>query len=61
MSTTSWIIISVMFILIAWDVYLYSKDKKTISQYIREYARISMGVTFLFGYLMGHWFWPLGG
>ncbi len=46
--------------LVAYDIWAYTGNAKTISRVIWETSETSDLVPFLFGLLMGHWFWPRG-
>lgn len=55
---TTWIIIASALIWIGWDIYLYANDKETISDKMTKWGARMMGMVFLIGFIMGHWFWP---
>lgn len=55
---TAWILIVTALVWLFWDLYVWYKGDKTISEYINEWAG-KIPVQFIFGVLCGHWFWPL--
>jgi hypothetical protein len=55
--TTTWIMIGTATIWLIWDVYLYAKEKETISEKMYKASKVSTIVPFMFGVLCGHWFW----
>lgn len=59
MDATAILIVSTCFIWIIWDIYVWTKGKKTISQHIRSWSDVSMPIVFLSGFVAGHFFWPL--
>ena len=61
-STTSWVIIGILFIILLYDMWAYAKagTKGTIShKIIMEWSRKYPAFTFAMGFVMGHLFWPL--
>lgn len=38
------------------DLYLYLKDKETISVKLNAWAKEMMAIVFIIGFLCGHWF-----
>ena len=42
---------------IIWDVYLYVTNKETISRKINKWGLNILPLTFIAGFLCGHWFW----
>ncbi len=63
MSDRGWtvvILLAVVALVGAWDVYVafFNREKDdTVSEVVRELARRHPLVPFLFGLLMGHFFW----
>jgi len=57
MSVTSIILLSAIGLLLAWEVYVLIARKETISQSIWAWTKQTSLVPFLFGLLMGHFFW----
>lgn len=39
------------------DVYMYVKDKKTLSVQVYEWSKMTITIPFLLGFICGHWFW----
>jgi uncharacterized membrane protein YhdT len=59
---TKWIIGLVILGLILWDIFAYLFGKNaTISVVITDFSKYTPWVPFLFGVLMGHWFFPAKG
>lgn len=58
---TTIITIAAAVILIGWDIYAVWKDggKATISYIIANAGRRNRMIPFVFGVLMGHFFWPI--
>ena len=60
---TTWFIIVTAIVWLLWDIYAYWQVSKhnykvpTISMVITEAAWYSPIVPFIFGFLMGHFFW----
>ncbi len=59
--TTTWVVFVVAGILLIWDIYVFVTPPKgdTISEVIAEWAQEWTVVPFVFGVLMGHFFWPV--
>lgn len=59
MSREEIVIAFVVFSLLVWDIYLMtdSKEGNTISEIMRRLGSKSKLVPFLWGLLMGHWWW----
>lgn len=59
MTREEFVIAVVVFVLLAWDVYLMADSKKgnTISEIMRRLGAKSRLIPFLWGLLMGHWWW----
>lgn len=57
---TAWVIVAVVVVLIGWDIYAFkaADPDGTISEVILGAAKRHTIVPFLFGVLMGHFFWP---
>jgi hypothetical protein len=53
------IIVGTMALWIIYDIYIWNKGEKTISQYIRQWSEAALPISFLMGYVMGHFTWPL--
>jgi hypothetical protein len=51
------VILVISFALIGYDIYLYANDLTTISEDVYTLSNISIGVPFLIGIVIGHWFW----
>lgn len=56
---TAAVLVGVTALLVVWDVALAldSTRRNTISQAIADYDKRYPIIRFLFGVLMGHWFW----
>ena len=59
MDSTAIMIVVVAAIVIIWDIVVYVQGKKTVSQHIQRWAKLSLPVAFLAGFICGHFFWPL--
>lgn len=59
-SITVGLLVGVAALLIAWDVFVFAKRGKTISEVMRDAGRAYPILAFLLGVLIGHWFFPLG-
>lgn len=55
---TTTLIVSTFAIWIAWDVYLARNGGPTESMIMRDAGKVSTFVPHLFGFLIGHWFFP---
>lgn len=61
-SISKLIIVIVVVLAAIWDVYAYlNEENSTFSVIITDWAYYTPLVPFLFGMLMGHWFWPAKG
>ena len=62
-SVTDAVIIAVIFAGLLYDLFAYVKwgNEATLSVRIFRLAKDWPMLPFLFGVLVGHWFWPLGG
>lgn len=56
MSIASWVLIVTGLGWLGLDIWLYVAGRKTISSRIKE-LNMKLPVEFIFGVLMGHWFW----
>jgi hypothetical protein len=56
-TVTGGLVIITALLWLLWDVYVYISKKETISQFIVKSAWYSPLAPFVFGFLMGHWFW----
>lgn len=58
---TLWGIIAAIISLLGLETWTLANDQKedTISEVIQTHAYKRIFIPFLFGFLMGHWFWPL--
>lgn len=51
-----------LFVLVLWDIYAYIYgENSTISVVLTDWSREFPAIAFLFGVLMGHWFFPAKG
>jgi hypothetical protein len=57
LNTTTMIIIVTCFVWLGWDLYLYLANKETISIKIRKWSDHMLAISFMAGFLCGHWFW----
>lgn len=56
------IIICVTVFCIGWDLFAYFKeDNATFSVIFTDWAFYTPWIPFVWGALMGHWFWPAAG
>ena len=56
------IIAGVTLACIAWDLYAYVSEKNsTFSVVFTDWAFYTPWIPFIWGALMGHWFWPSAG
>lgn len=56
------IIFTLILLIALWDVFTFFKeDNATFSVIITDWSWYSPWMPFLFGVLMGHWFWPAKG
>ncbi len=56
------IVIVTFVIWVVWDIYAYfAAEDATLSVVITDWAYYSPMWPFLWGVLMGHWFWPARG
>lgn len=58
---TSWGIIASIVALLGLEIWTLLNDEPndTISEVINTKSKKWLFIPFLFGFLMGHWFWPL--
>lgn len=57
MDAAAWVTIVTIITVIGVDALLFGRDKRTVSEVIWAATRRSPLVPFLFGMLMGHFFW----
>jgi hypothetical protein len=54
-----WIMAALLVIIAVWDIYAFlNEENSTFSVIITDWSFYSPWVPFLFGVLMGHWFFP---
>ena len=58
---TVWVVMITGLILLGWDLYVFltPPEEDTISEVIALWATEWTVVPFMFGVLMGHFFWPV--